>query len=149
MFPKLDVADRDELLQVLGTAVTNLGLARPDYAAALLEREREFATGLPINGGVAIPHTAAEYVLGNTVAAATLAHPVTFQEMASEDDAEIEVSTVLMLVFADASQHVPLLSKIIAAIQDPQFVQALSEAADPSAMKRIITDALPVDQPPT
>lgn len=143
MFPALAVADRDALLETLGTAVAGLGLATDGYAAALKEREREFPTGLPICGGVAIPHTSADHVSGNTIAVASLAHPVTFMEMGGEEDSEVMVSTVLLLVFADASQHVPLLSKLIGRIQDAEFIRAIKDASDPAAMARVLAEAFP------
>ncbi len=143
MFPHLEVADRDELLERLGRAVVDAGLAKPTYAQALKDREREFPTGLPISGGVAIPHTAAEYVNGNTIVAASLAHPITFGEMGGEEDSQVSVSTVFMLVFADSSQHVPLLSSLIGSIQDEAFVRSISTAADKPTMARLLTEAFP------
>lgn len=50
MFPGLTVADRDELLEALGSAVINAGFAKDTYVDALKERERDFPTGLPICG---------------------------------------------------------------------------------------------------
>ena len=147
MFPELDVSDRDALLETLGRAVTGLGLARDDYAEALKQRELEYPTGLPISGGVAIPHTAAEYVTGNTIAAATLPRPVTFAEMGGDQDSEVPVSTVFLLIFADASQHVPLLSRIIGRIQDADFVHSISAAGNPAEMAQLLAAAFPSDQP--
>lgn len=149
MFPQLDVADRDALLETLGAAVTGLGLAEPGYATALKERELEFPTGLPICGGVAIPHTSADHVSGNTIAAASLARPVTFFEMGGDEDSEVVVSTVLLLVFADAAQHVPLLSRIVSCIQDENFIRSITDAEDPAAMVRVLAEAFPPDHPTT
>lgn len=149
MFPSLEVADRDALLDLLGTSVTRLGLAKENYAEALKEREREYPTGLPICGGVAIPHTSADHVTGNTIAAVSLARPVTFSEMGGEEDSEVAVNTVLLLVFADASQHVPLLSRIVGRIQDEAFIRAIKDAPDPAAMARVLAEAFPPDHPTT
>lgn len=141
MFPRLAVADRDELLQTLGGAVTAAGLAEPTYVAALQEREREFPTGLGISGGVAIPHTSADHVTGNTIAVASLAEPVIFREMGGDEDSAVAVSTVFMLVFADAANHVPLLSHMIGKLQDADFVTAVNAAGDPATIIALMDDA--------
>ncbi len=141
MFPRLAAADRDELLQVMGSAVTTAGLAEPSYVAALQERERDFPTGLEISGGVAIPHTSADHVSGNTIAVASLAEPVTFRAMGGDDDSAVAVSTVFMLVFADAANHVPLLSHMIGKLQDVDFVAAVNAADDPAAIIALMDEA--------
>lgn len=147
MFPDLAVADRDALLDLLGAAVTDLGMAKDGYAAALKEREHEFPTGLPISGGVAIPHTSAEFVTGNTIVAATLTNPVSFFEMGGDEGSEAMVSTVFLLVFADSHSHVPLLAKVIANIQDEQFVNAIKDAHTAQAMAAVLTEAFPAEMP--
>ncbi|MFT4297372.1 MAG: PTS sugar transporter subunit IIA [Micropruina sp.] len=141
MFPGLAVADRDELLQTLGGAVTAAGLAEPSYVAALQQREREFPTGLDLSGGVAIPHTSADHVSGNTIAVASLAQPVTFREMGGDEDSTVEVSTVFMLVFADAANHVPLLSHMIGKLQDADFVASVRSADEPAGIVALLEQA--------
>jgi len=142
MFPGLEVTDRDELLGVLGGAVIAAGLAKETYSAALRDREVSFPTGLPVSGGVAIPHTSAEWVMANTIACATLAHPISFHEMGGEADSEIAVSTVFLLVVADSTQQVKLLSSLIRKLRDGRFVAELRTADTPAAMCRILATTL-------
>ncbi|HMR48558.1 MAG TPA: PTS sugar transporter subunit IIA [Arachnia sp.] len=141
LFPQLDAVDRDDVLATLGQAVIDAGLALDTYVQALQEREAEFPTGLAISGGVAIPHTSAEYVTGNTLAVATLTSPVTFQAM-GDPDTSVEVSTVFMLVFADSSQHLPLLSKIVKSLQDQGFVDAVRDASTTEALTSVLAARL-------
>ncbi|MEZ5086667.1 MAG: PTS sugar transporter subunit IIA [Tessaracoccus sp.] len=141
LFPQLAAASRDEVLEKLGQAVTDRGLALDTYVQALKDREAEFPTGLGISGGVAIPHTSAEYVTGNTIAVATLTSPVAFQAM-GDPDTTVEVSTVVMLVFADSTQHLPLLSKIVKSLQDQSFVDAIREAASPEELSVVLAARL-------
>lgn len=138
MFPALAVASRDELLEVLGGAVVDLGLAKDSYVEALKVRELEYPTGLPVSGGVAIPHTAAEYVHANTIVAATLTAPVEFAEMGGDGNSMVPVSTVFLLVLADSSQHVSVLSKLITGIQNPPFIEAVRSTGDASTMARLL-----------
>ena len=126
-YPHLAVESRDQLLRCLGDAAVAAGQAAPGYADALLEREVQFPTGLPVSGGVAIPHTAAEYVTGNTIAVASLNRPVTFEEMGGSGR-EVEVDLVLLLILGEAEQHVEHLPRLIRTIQDEQFTQDLRQA---------------------
>lgn len=141
LFPRIDANSRDEVLERLGQAVTGAGLALDTYVQGLKEREAEFPTGLAISGGVAIPHTSADYVTGNTIAVATLNSPVVFQAM-GDPDTDVEVSTVVMLVFADSTQHLPLLSKIVKSLQDQAFVDAVREAAAPEDLSAVLATRL-------
>lgn len=143
MFHQLSVPNRDALLETLGQAVIDRGMAKDTYVDALKSREAEFPTGLPIAGGVAIPHTAAEYVTANTIVAASLAEPVVFAEMGGEAGSEIAVSVVLLLVFADSTQHLPLLSKLVRQLQKGDLAQSLREAPDASAMSAVLAEILP------
>lgn len=143
MFPDLDAADSDAVLAALGEAVQAAGLAKPGYVAALRTRESEYPTGLAISGGVAIPHTSAEHVTGNTIAAASLRGPVTFGEMGGDPGATIEANTVFMLVIADSSSHVAGLSKLIRNIREESFVRQFHDGADASTMALALARAFP------
>ena len=144
MLPGLRAADREDALGALGRAVIAQGLARPDYVEGLLEREGTFPTGLPLSGGVAIPHTSADYVTGeDTLAVATLAEPVRFGEMGGAEDSGVEVSTVFMLVIADGAQQVPVLSKLIKKLQSGEIVEEVRQAPDAAAMAAVLTRHFP------
>ena len=137
MLPALVADDRDAVLTCLGNAVIDAGFAHDDYVSALREREARFPTGLPISGGVAIPHTSSEYVTTNTIACATLTRPVMFHEM-GDDESEVEVSTVFMLVVADGQQQVKVLSSLAKKLRDAEFVAGLRDAPDAQSMKHIL-----------
>ena len=139
--PHLTVQSREELLRSLGDAAVAAGQAAPGYADALLEREEQFPTGLPVSGGVAIPHTAAEHVTGNTIAVASLSQPVTFEEMGGSGR-EIEVDLVLLLILGDAEQHVEHLSRLIRTIQDEQFTGQLRAAQTAEEITAVLNERL-------
>ncbi|MGV0368784.1 hypothetical protein HMPREF3056_07135 [Corynebacterium sp. HMSC056F09] len=142
-FPRLHVESQAELFKVLGNAAIEAGYAKPEYVDALLAREAEYPTGLPISGGVAIPHTSAEFVTGNTIAVATLDTPVIFHEMGGDADSTLEVSTVLLLILGQADMHVKLLSQLIKKIQKSDFVEELQAAPDAEALAAILSATFP------
>ena len=143
MFPAAEAADRDAVLRLLGGAVTKAGLARADYVQGLIEREGSFPTGLPVPGGVAIPHTSAEYVSADTIAVATLAAPVAFGEMGGDDGSDVAVSFVFLLVLANAAEHAGRLGNVIRTVQDEKFLATLRAATTPEALAAAMRAAFP------
>lgn len=133
----LDAETRQDVFDRLGGALLADGRVKDDYITALAEREAGYPTGLPVPGGVAIPHTDASHVNEDTIAIATLARPVAFHEMGGDPDDLVEVSTVIMLALASAGEHLRVLQKIVKSIQKPEFLETIRSASDP----RVIADA--------
>lgn len=115
------------------------GYVTADYAQALKDREAEFPTGLPVPGGVAIPHTDATHVLNDTIAVATLAEPISFGEMGGDDGDMVSVSLIVLLVLTNAAGHLAFLSETIKAIQDPSFVAALMSSSSDEDIRDLVT----------
>lgn len=140
--PHITVYSQDELLEILGQQAIDADLAHSDYICALKQREQQFPTGLPISGGVAIPHTAAEHVKGSAVIVATLNSPINFGELGGDNEATIEVNTVLLLLLDDATSHVATLSTLVRKLQNADFVTALRAATTGTEIVNILTTHL-------
>lgn len=141
-FRDLEVSSTDELFDVVGGALRDAEYAKDSYPQALKERESQYPTGLNVSGGVAIPHTDASHVLKNTIAVATLAKPVTFNEMGGAEDDTVEVSTVFMLALTDGKAHLKVLSKLIRQIQKEAFVKAIQDADSSGEIMDILSRTL-------
>ncbi len=126
----LDVPDSATLFERIGGDLRAAGLVSEDYVEALNAREKEFPTGLPLPGGVAIPHTDVSHVHSDKVAVATLKHPVEFHEMGGEDDSIISVTTVFLLALSNPTDHLTILQRIIKSIQDKEFLESIRNAMD-------------------
>jgi PTS system galactitol-specific IIA component len=126
----LDAADSAAVFERIGGDLRTAGLVADDYVDALNAREKEFPTGLPLPGGVAIPHTDVSHVHSDKVAVAALKHPVEFHEMGGEDDSLISVSTVFLLALSNPSDHLTILQRIIKSIQDEEFLESIRNAVD-------------------
>ncbi|WP_316669168.1 PTS sugar transporter subunit IIA [uncultured Propionibacterium sp.] len=124
----LSAADREELFTTMAARLEGLGHVRGTFLQGLLVRESRFPTGLPINGGVAIPHTDPEHVLSSCISIATLARPVMFGQMGGEDET-IPVRLVLMLALRGSDDHLAVLKKMMTSLQDGAFVGALLASA--------------------
>lgn len=56
-FPKIDAADSDTVITLLGQALVKNKYVKPEYIKAIKQREVDYPTGLPSGQpGVAIPH---------------------------------------------------------------------------------------------
>lgn len=125
----LEANTNTDVLEAVGGELTKQGFGKETYVQALKEREEEFPTGLNIDGiGVAIPHTAVDYVDNAAIAIATLAKPVQFEEMGMPEGCTVDVSLVFMLAVTDPQGHLKDLQRIIAILQDKSVLNKVLEA---------------------
>ncbi len=112
-------------------------IVKEGYFEALLKREEEFPTGLPVTPGVAIPHLSSDYSLENRIIYVRLEEPIKFMEMGT-DDQYVDVKHVFFLVLKDGHDHIELLSSIIGLIQDASVLDSLNELQDISSAKKYL-----------
>lgn len=138
IFLKLDAASSEEVLTRLGRALISEGYAEETYAEALLEREKNFPTGLSIGGiGIAIPHTEVCHVKKEGMALAVLETPVKFCQMGTERE-YIDVRLVFMLAVKEPGRHFDRLQRILGLIQDRNALEQLLKAKDEKEIIQII-----------
>ena len=77
----IEAPDRNQVLTVMADKLNGVRVAKEGFLDALLKREEIYPTGLPISGGVAIPHTDPQYVTRDAFAVTTLHTPVLFGQM--------------------------------------------------------------------
>lgn len=124
----------------LGGALIREGYTKESYVEALAERESNFPTGLDINGiGVAIPHTDVSHVNQSGIAIAVLKEPVTFIQMATDDE-EVKVKLVFMLSVVNPEAHLEELQQILAIIQDTEVLDKLTKAKEKKEIIEIIKE---------
>ncbi|AFV87944.1 Phosphoenolpyruvate-dependent sugar phosphotransferase system [Acidipropionibacterium acidipropionici ATCC 4875] len=138
----VDARSRDDLFAMMAGTLGECGRTRPSFLQGLVEREKNFPTGIPINGGVAIPHTDAEHVISDAISIATLSSPVGFREMAGTDDTEIPVDVVIMLALGGSGQHLTVLQQVIKAIQDADFMASLRASTSPDEIAALALSKL-------
>lgn len=129
-------SSREVLLRNLATELVSAGRAKESFVEALIERERQFPTGLPTRGMcVAIPHTDVEHVIAPTISVTRLASPLVFGEMGG-NDRTVEVELVLVLAMKDKSSQLGLLQSLIGAFSDVDFMASLRSAPGAPALVR-------------
>lgn len=114
------------------------GIVKDTYCEAILERERNFPTGLNTHGiNIAIPHADVCHVNMASLCVAVLDPAVDFHAMDEPEDA-IAVSLVIMLVLTEPHGHLEMLQKIVGLIQNQEDVKQIIVAEDKSAIETVI-----------
>lgn len=140
IFTGLQAETSDDVMRQLGAAFINEGYCKETYEEALIAREKEFPTGLDVDGiGVAIPHTDVSHVNEPGIAIAVLTDPVTFIQMGTDDEIT-QVKLVFMLAVKDPNAHLENLQQIIAIIQDTEVLKKLLEVTEKKEIIEIIKE---------
>lgn len=121
----IDVTEKDDILTAMAKKLIYEGYAKEGYLQAVLNREKEYPTGLPTNGvGVAIPHAEIKYVLKPGIAVATLRNPVKFNVMGNPDE-QVDVKLIFMLAIKDPNVQISILKKLVSIFQEEQLLVKL------------------------
>lgn len=126
----LEASSKEDLLRKLAGEFLEEGLVKPSFPQAILDREAVYPTGLPaVAFDIAIPHCAASNVIETSMAVATLAHPVEFQQMGSAD-ITLHPEVVFMLAIQDPDKQLEMLQKIMGVIQDRDLLVKIRSSRD-------------------
>ncbi|MBE5968031.1 MAG: PTS sugar transporter subunit IIA [Lachnospiraceae bacterium] len=136
----LDAASYEDVMHQIGGRLVQEGYAKESYVDALIAREKEFPTGLDVDGvGVSIPHTDVSHVNREGIAIGVLNQPVTFVQMGTDDET-VEVRLIFMLAVVNPSEHIDQLQRIITIIQDKDFLNRLLEVKNAKQIIKIIKE---------
>lgn len=124
----MSVKDSTEFFETMAEKLVKLGYVKPTFLEAIKVREEKYPTALPIKPyAVAIPHAEPEHIIKPFIAAARLAAPIKWCEMAA-NDIEHDVRFIFMLGFLKSNEHVELLQILVKNFQDNNLMQGLLEA---------------------
>ena len=140
IFTNLEAKTYEDVMRAVGQKVTAEGFAKESYVDALINREKDFPTGLDIDGfGVAIPHTDVSHVNKAATAIAILKNPVTFVQMGTDDD-YVDAKVVFVLAVDDPKGHLEQLQRIISIIQDKDALEKLTQVNEASEIINVINE---------
>ena len=107
-----------EVLKQMCEHLCQKGIVKDTYCGAILEREKNYPTGLNTHGiNVAIPHADVCHVNTASLCVAVLDPAVDFHAMDEPEDA-VAVSLVIMLVLTEPHGHLEMLQKIGGVVQN-------------------------------
>ena len=122
----------EELLGQLGNYAIDQGLAKAGFTEGLLERERNFPTGIQARTGIAIPHSEQEYTITPTLIIALLENKTEFRPMGGGSMVPVEV--VFLLLLNKEEKQVEMLGSIVEFIQDEEKMAVLKTAKQPEEL---------------
>ena len=131
-------ADRKEdVIWKLYEKLLQNGKVKENFYEAVLEREREYPTGLKFEKWeVAIPHVSPEYVLESTIAIAVLDEPVEFKRM--DDESSVHVNVVFNIALGKDGKQIEILQDIMAIFADSEKMERIVKAESPEQVISII-----------
>ena len=113
MFVNLEAQDAADALRKIGSAMVETGYVKSSYPDALVNRERDFPTGLDLKfNTIAMPHTDPQHVNRPAIALAKLAHPVTFMHMGSTGE-QVAVQLIFMMAITDPDAQIKNLRRVM------------------------------------
>ncbi|MCD6535675.1 MAG: PTS sugar transporter subunit IIA [Thaumarchaeota archaeon] len=132
----------EEILRKLSEILVKRGNADEKLPEAVVEREKEFPTGLELKGGVnvAIPHADAKYVRRPAIVAAKLEKPVKFRHMV--DKKELEVEVVFLLALNDPRKQVQTLQKLATVFENEEMIKKLKTAENSEELAELLKKIL-------
>ncbi|MFZ4453201.1 PTS sugar transporter subunit IIA [Salibacterium aidingense] len=138
----LEETTKEGVLRTLATNLHQQGLVSESYIQAVIDRENEYATGLPTKGpSVAIPHTDKEHVLTKTLSVGVLAHPVDFGVM-GEREQTTPVELIFMLAMDDEHTQLHMLQQLMNIFQDKDQLEFYKNTKDKTERKKALAEAL-------
>lgn len=140
MFPQITVVNQEMLIKVLCEKAVEKGLIEPQFCLDLLEREKEFPTGLDTPIPMAIPHVGT-HCCKSFLSLATLKEPIQF-EMMDGSEGRLPVKIVIMFGIIDPAEQVEVLKKFSCLFQDRSFLEELHQAPNSDTMITILNEAL-------
>lgn len=123
-------ASREDVLTIMSKVVIEKGYATPGFLNAVLERERNYPTGLHTRGvEVAIPHADPEWTLKPSLTVGVLQNPVEFEPMGGEGDM-VQARLIFLLTIADPSEHLNFLKAFATLVEDEDTLVEFEQNPD-------------------
>lgn len=133
----LETVDREQVLQQLAISLQESGCVKPSYVQAVIERERDYPTGVQLEGpiNVALAHAGPEHVLKNGIILGILAEAVPFYKM-NEPQNLIPIQIVFMLATVSPAAIAFYMDKLInEVLMKPDVIAWLANTKNAETIK--------------
>lgn len=132
---------RDDALKLLSNEFITKGVAKSTFYEGLLNREKEFPTGLSANKlCVAIPHTDVVHVNKTQIGFMNLDAPVEFIEMGT-DDKKIPVTMMFMLALKEPHEQLEMLQKLMDIFQNDDLMDKFAAVDNYEDYYKLVEEA--------
>lgn len=110
-----------EFLENIAEELLNLGYVKNSFKDAIIEREKVFPTGLPVEPiGVAIPHCDSKHVNKAGIAFVRFKDDVKFTNM--DGEGEVDVKIAFVLIVKEKEKQVGVLQKLMQVVTDKDIL---------------------------
>lgn len=142
MLPQFEASNAAELLARMAARLHALGYVDEGFVNALLDRERDYPTGLATEPvPVAIPHAYPGFVVKPAVAVAVLKQPVDFQAM-GDPERTLAVRAVFLIAINEPTAQLDFLRRFALAIQNDTFLPGLLAAQNARQVRDLVMRSL-------
>ena len=143
VFCDLAASDQTELLTHMCEVALSRGLVKEGYLEAVLEREKQYPTGLETKIiKVAVPHAMDKsQVIQPAILVAKLKTPVLFKEM-GEGLVDVPAEMVFLLAMNGQKNQLKTLQKIVGLFTKEEALTVLKLASTPAEIIRCIKENL-------
>lgn len=139
---KKEETGQDEILLEMAKLLKNKGFVKETYGEALLQREKEYPTGLETGEtNVAIPHVDIKHVNSAAIAVGILEKPIEFHKM-EEPEKSVNVGIIIMLALDKPHAHIDMLGKIIEMIKNKEVLKDIINEKNEENNYKIISKYL-------
>lgn len=143
----LKAASAEEAIRALSCRLEEHGYVKPSFCEAVIDREKIFATGLPVDPmGVAIPHTDAEHVNQMAIALGVLSSPVKFGLMGGEG--EVEVDLIFLMALDNCTSQISMLQSLAEFVHKDGLVERIRTLQDEQTILEILEDEISLKSQP-
>ena len=129
---------KEDALHQLYEVLLKNGKVKTSFYDAVLERERDYPTGLELEEyNAAIPHVVPAHVEHSAMGIAVLDTPVTFQRM-DDDEATVDVNVIFNIALDVNGKQIDILQEIMAILADKDVMGQLVKADTPQDVMNIL-----------
>ena len=134
--------ERDDVLTEMADFLASMGMVKPTYAKAVIDRENIYPTGICTEPyPVAITHCERDGVLKTAILVGqTRNNGITFQRI-DDTDLNVDAKVIFMLAVDTNQGQLEVISKLMDVIQDEKVVEEIVHAKTCEMIKEIVTNA--------
>ena len=129
---------KEEALGRLFEALNAAGKVKPSFYEAILEREKNYPTGLELGEwNAAIPPVTPDHVVTSAMGVAVLDTPVTFQRMDNKAET-VEVKVIFNIALDANGKHLDILQEIMGVVANADVMRRLVRAETSEQIIKIL-----------
>ncbi len=140
VFLDQDIQNSEDLLRFSFKHLKEMGYVKDGYLQSIMDREKEFPTGLKTHVGidVAIPHTEVDFAEQEAVVFIRTKEKIKFNHMVDPDE-EVSTNLIFNIVVKNPKEQVVFLTKLMKIFQNKELMEFLLKENNKKAIVERLT----------